>query len=386
MRISILSITAGGMSGGYAKHLGSLVPMLAMHPDVESVQLVRPNAQRPGGYGETRASKVINREVGRFYAPASRQPSRELVAALEEFEPDVLFIPNFRALFTDRWPVVAMVRNMETLDWNDVNDPIKHRIATRLRRIEGRLALRSAQRLIAVSGYVRDFLVEKWDVSPERVSMVYHGVDNPADFHEVAVRPRSLPDALQGFLFTAGSTKPSRGLEDLLAAIAGLPDPRPPLVVAGRAEPPFEGFEHELMTKADGISNGATIVWAGLLASPEMAWCYQHAELFVMTSRVEACPNIALEALSFGCPSIAADNKPLPEIYGDAAVYYEPRRPRSLAARLMELMERPDRRTALSDAARVRAKAFTWSRCAEGTAQALALAIRDWRQRTRAGH
>jgi glycosyltransferase involved in cell wall biosynthesis len=270
-----------------------------------------------------------------------------------------------------------MVRNMETLDWNDQNDPIRHRVATRLRRLEGHLAARSAQRLIAVSEYVREFLIEKWRVNPAMLSVVYHGVDDPDDVHESPAKPDSVPDFTR-FIFTAGSTKPSRGLEDLLAAVAQLPEPRPALVVAGRAEPPFGGYEQALRGRAQDISNGATIFWAGMLASHEMAWCYRHADLFVMTSRVEACPNIALEAMSFGCPSIAANNKPLPEMYGDAATYYQPRRPESLAGQITDLMRQPDRRAALSNAARARALGFTWSRCAEGTAQALTLAMSDW--------
>ncbi len=369
------------MSGGYAKHLARLVPLLATHPDVASLQLVRPRTTGRGAGSKSR-SELIDADVDRFYAPASRRPSRELSTVLAEFDPDVLFIPNFRALFTDRWPVVAMVRNMETLDWNDHNDPIRHRIATRLRRLEGHLATRSAQRLIAVSQYVRDFLTEKWHVSPQMVSVVYHGVDNPDDLPQPPAKPDSLPD-LPKFIFTAGSTKPSRGLEDLLAAIAQLPEPRPVLVVAGRAEPPFGGYEQALRGQAQTISKGATIFWAGMLPSHEMAWCYEHAELFVMTSRVEACPNIALEAMSFGCPSIAADNKPLPEIYAEAATYYQPRRPESLAAQMMELMRQPDRRAALSNSARARVQGFTWNRCAEATAQALALAISDWRRMKR---
>jgi glycosyltransferase involved in cell wall biosynthesis len=267
---------------------------------------------------------------------------------------------------------------METLDWNDRNDPIKHRIANRLRRLEGRLATRSAQRLIAVSGYVRDFLVQKWRLNPNRISVVYHGSDH-SNGAGLASKPRALPDAFPPFLLVAGSTKPSRGLEDMLAALAGLPEPRPPLVVAGSAEPPFGNYERLLKGRAHDLSKGAPIFWLGKLEPQEMAWCYQNALLFVMTSRVEACPNIALESMSFGCPSIAADNKPLPEMYSDAALYYHPRQPDSLTARLMELMKSADLRAALSRAGQARAQRFTWNQCAEATVQALGFAIEDWR-------
>ncbi len=64
------------------------------------------------------------------------------------------------------------------------------------------------------------------------------------------------------------------------------------------------------------------ICWTSSLNEKEMTWCYQNCSAFVMTSWVEACTNIALEAMSHGFISIAADNPPLPEILEDVAVYY----------------------------------------------------------------
>ena len=365
------------MSGGYAKHLAELVPRLAARPDIESLQLIMPQSTPVDDADHT--ADFRRTAVHRFYAPASRRPSRELLTVLREFGPDVLFVPNFRALFTREWPVVAMVRNMETLDWDDRHDPIAHRVANRLRRFEGRLAVKSSEGLIAVSEYVRHFLVSTWHVKPDRISVVHHGADIGSD-QQPAVRPMSLPQSLRGFLFTAGSTKPSRGLEDVLEALGRMPDPRPPLVVAGHAERLFGDYERALRKKADSLCRGATIHWTGLLPANELAWCYQHARVFVMTSRVEACPNIALEAMAFGCASVAADNRPLPEIYGDAAIYYKPRSAASLAAVLQELLQRPELGAELSANARARAGHFTWSRSAEGTAHALDIAVRSWRQ------
>lgn len=60
-------------------------------------------------------------------------------------------------------------------------------------------------------------------------------------------------------------------------------------------------------------------------------------EAFLMTSRVEACPNIALEAMAHGCLCIAADDLPLLKIVEDAAVFYPARNPQLLAQRVQNL-------------------------------------------------
>jgi glycosyltransferase involved in cell wall biosynthesis len=53
---------------------------------------------------------------------------------------------------------------------------------------------------------------------------------------------------------------------------------------------------------------------------------------------VEACPNIVLEAMSYECISISADNPPLPEIFGDVAVYYPSKKTNVLAMRIGDVL------------------------------------------------
>src|SRR5207244_1201704 len=119
-----------------------------------------------------------------------------------------------------------------------------------------------------------------------------------------------------------------RGLEDLLVA-AGDSKRIKPVVIAGADDTTVPGYARGLRQRA-----GSDVIWTGPLTDPEMAWCYDNCSTFVMTSRVEACPNVGLEALSHGCIVVSADNPPLPEIFGVAAVYYQARVPSSLTSQL----------------------------------------------------
>ena len=82
---------------------------------------------------------------------------------------------------------------------------------------------------------------------------------------------------------------------------------------------------------AEKLGVNSQIAWTGHLNAAEMSWCYSHCRLFLMTSRVEACPNIALEAMSHGAFCLAADNPPLPEFFQEAALYYRPKCGEALA-------------------------------------------------------
>ena len=94
-----------------------------------------------------------------------------------------------------------------------------------------------------------------------------------------------------------------------------------------------------------------------------------------MTSRVESFGMIAGEAMAHGCISISADNPCLPEIYGDAAMYYHPGDWKELSAKIKSAMSLDSvERTVFSNRAIAQAKKFSWDICAEKTVRELAKA------------
>jgi glycosyltransferase involved in cell wall biosynthesis len=91
-----------------------------------------------------------------------------------------------------------------------------------------------------------------------------------------------------------------------------------------------------------------------------------------MTSRVEACPNTLLEAMSHGCFCISTTSAPMPEFLGEAALYYSPGSGVALAGQLSQLSTLSTGDIArFRDGARARAQEFTWERTAERTVSVL---------------
>jgi glycosyltransferase involved in cell wall biosynthesis len=181
-------------------------------------------------------------------------------------------------------------------------------------------------------------------------------------------------------LFTAGSIRPARGLEDLLHALEALAarDRRPTLwiagTVAGAANRYYEALRLSIADR--GLAN--QVRWLGGLSRREMSWCFGNCDLFVMTSRVEACPNTALEAMSHGVLSASTRNRPMPEMFAGSADFYPAGNGMLLAesiARMLSLSvaERARR----SATARQRAAEYSWERAAEGTVRELRLAWRS---------
>ena len=94
-----------------------------------------------------------------------------------------------------------------------------------------------------------------------------------------------------------------------------------------------------------------------------------------MTSRVESFGMIGGEAMAHGCTCISADNPCLPELFGDAAVYYPPKDGKALSKAILKVLSRSDdKRREVSDLAKQRASQFSWDVCAEKTVSELAKA------------
>ena len=301
----------------------------------------------------------------------------QLRQEIRRVSPDVVFFPSNRWLDLGRIPSVSMVQSMLPMvmpfggnGWRDI-------VKNLMRLLYTWRAGKRANRVIAVSNYVQKFLIDTWHIAPERIGVIYHGV-NPPLAAEAQIMPNGIPGEWTGrFLFTAGSMHPYRGLDNVIKAMAinASQGVRPPLVVAGGADHTQLPYLKRMQNLAEKLGVQAQIAWVGQLNAAEMAWCYHHCQLFLMTSRVEACPNIALEAMSHGAFCLAADNPPLPEFFQGAALYYRPRCGEALAhAITAALAYSPERAAFLRMQARKRAGDFTWEKTTARTVHELELA------------
>lgn len=368
--MALVNLTRGGLSGGYKKYLQTLVPILAATERLELAMF------SPANMDLAPISSVRNE---RWPTDDEYRGFRALRGKLSDFAPDVVFIPTARYVDTP-FPTVVMVRNMEPLVLPFSGNSFADGMRNVARRYVARASCRKASRIIAVSGYVHDFLRDRWNVPPAKLAVVPHGVGEviPKLGH---VRPRSVKaDVGHQFIFAAGSVRPSRGLEDVIKAVALLRSRGADvdLVIAGTVSGSTEAYHGALRALSEASGIAEHVVWAGDLTPREMAWCFSNCRAFAMTSRVEACPNTVLEALSHGTLSVSSTLPPMPEFFGDGALYYKAGNEGELASRLAEIMALDDRaRDDLAGRARARAALFSWSDTARGTIAVLRTASRS---------
>ncbi len=225
-----------------------------------------------------------------------------------------------------------------------------------------------------------DFFTERWHILPEKVGVVYLGMEEPLDLSVLTVPARLHSFSEEAFLFTAGSIRPARGLEDIIQALAILSAQgcKRKLVIAGGIEPSMRFYKQRLDRMAAILDVSQQVLWADYLTPNEMAWCFLNCALFVMTSRVEACPNTALESMGYGCLCVTSDSSPMPEFFQDSALYYRAGDADDLARQVAVALEMGEKEKALlREDAKVRAGCFRWQHTAKETISQFELAIRQ---------
>lgn len=88
---------------------------------------------------------------------------------------------------------------------------------------------------------------------------------------------------------------------------------------------------------------------------------YRNAEVCVFASSCENLPNILLEGMAASLPIACSDRGPMPEVLGDAGVFFNPEDPASIAVALDSLVKDVGLRREYAHQARVRSGAYSWS-------------------------
>ncbi len=240
-------------------------------------------------------------------------------------------------------------------------------------------SLTVADQVVCVSEVTRQSVLGRFDVAPEKLTVVHHGVD-----HVLRHRPDRVTEQwldAQGlgetpFVLYAGSLDVRKNVQLVLDAVERLFDGgrRVTLVLAGQRWFGSNAVERRLQALRE---RGVDVRPLGYLADPVFYALMKRASVFVFPSRYEGFGLPPLEAMRLGVPTIVSTAGSLPEVCGDGALAVAPDDARGLADQLEALFEAPALRAQWSARALAHASAFTWAATAEATHAVYARATGD---------
>ncbi|SCF24892.1 glycogen synthase (ADP-glucose) [Micromonospora matsumotoense] len=183
-----------------------------------------------------------------------------------------------------------------------------------------RTAMESADAIVAVSaGMRRDVLTAYPAVNPDRVRVVYNGIDTAqyAPDHGTDVLDRLGIDPARPSVVYVGRITRQKGLPYLLRAARELPADTQLVLLAGAPDTPeiaaeVEGLVTELRANRSGV------VWvAEMLPKPEVIQVLTHATIFVCPSVYEPMGIVNLEAMACETAVVATATGGIPEVVAD---------------------------------------------------------------------
>ena len=116
--------------------------------------------------------------------------------------------------------------------------------------------------------------------------------------------------------------------------------------------------------------------YTGVVPHTELHSRYAQADLGLFASSCETFGQILVEMMSAGLPIACSNRSAMPELLGDAGVYFDPERPIDIAHALRTLINSPDLRAKLAKASYERVHAYSWQRCADETFGFLAQCVK----------
>lgn len=216
--------------------------------------------------------------------------------------------------------------------------------------------IRESQKIIAVSESTKKDLMTILRVPESKIVVIPEGVEEryvpqPLEMVEMAKKHYQTGDE---YLFTLSTLEPRKNQEALIKAYEVVREKYPnlKLLIGGRLRRDGQ------MPTTEGV------IAPGFIPNSDLPSLYTGCLAFVLPSLYEGFGLSPLQAMACGAPVAVSDISSLPEVVGDAGVYFDPNSVDSIAAGIIEAIQN---RATLRKKSLLQASKFTWKKTAEET-------------------
>ncbi len=224
-----------------------------------------------------------------------------------------------------------------------------------------------AARIITVSQYARQELLAETRCPPERVHVVYHGVDERfrpiANNERQRVRNQYLQPGEKALLLHIGHCAERKNVEGVLQAVALLRH-RGLAVRFLQIGGVFTSAQRHLV---ETLGIGEAVTQTPHVPNAELPPLYAAADVFVFSSFYEGFGIPLIEAMACETPVVCSDWELFREVCGDAALFVNPRDPQAIAQAIAQVLSDPVLAADLRQRGLERVRMFNWEKTARET-------------------
>ncbi|MFA7087956.1 MAG: glycosyltransferase family 1 protein [Patescibacteria group bacterium] len=294
---------------------------------------------------------------------------------------DLIHFPHFNVPILTPVKFVVTIHDLILTHFPTVRATTRSHFLYYIKNLAYRLvilsALRRSRKVITVSEFTKNDIINKFNIKPEKIKVIYEGVANLSKGrdslfvskldNEETLAQYHIPN---NFLLYVGNAYPHKNLEALLRVFSKLhvmyPDLR--LVLVGKKDYFYERIQETArafnLWQKGNINS--PVIFPGYVPDSQLEILYTEARAYVFPSLYEGFGLPPLEAMARNCPVISSDCASLPEVLGDAAIYFNPKDDLDMIDKIKYVLDN-NIQDDLRDRGRARAKKYNWWECARET-------------------
>lgn len=239
--------------------------------------------------------------------------------------------------------------------------PIVHRLGMVLYRFLMWWTHKKSKTIIVPSEFVAEDLADYQPFTAKKTRVIYEAADPP-----IKEASKELKGVKKPFIFHVGAPYPHKNLDKLVEAfnLIKRDSPQLRLVLPGKMKDQFKkDFEH--WVEASPVRDA--IIAPGFVDEAQLKWLYENAEAYVLPSLSEGFGLPGLEAMAHSCPLVSSKATCLPEIYGDAAEYFDPENIEDIATAITGVISDKNRQQELVSIGKKQLQRYSWQQTAQQT-------------------
>lgn len=230
---------------------------------------------------------------------------------------------------------------------HNVNEARRDRRDSLMNRLSLKMQYRMADHLFVHTEKMKDELVKEFGVARKAVTVIPYGINNAVPRMDLAPSEAKYRLGISGFEKTIlffGNMRPSKGIDDLLAAMEQLQaeDPHYRLIVAGQ---PIKGYDNSWQRTRRALrrleDSGSVILRNEFIPDNDISLYFAAADVVALPYTDIFQSGVLFLAYSFGLPVVATDVGSLKDeiIEGRTGFLCRPRDPASLAGAIRKYFE-----------------------------------------------
>lgn len=231
-------------------------------------------------------------------------------------------------------------------------------------------ALKQAQVIITISDFSKSELIKYYHADPQKIAVIHNGYNNELfNFEPKAEKLSAILETYgieRPYIFYVGRLEKKKNIAKLIEAYAlarqnfGI---KQKLYLIGDASYGYDEIKY--LINEFGVDR--YVVTTGWIEESHLPFIFKGGDAFVFPSKYEGFGIPLLQAMAAGTPIVASNVASIPEIAGDAALYFNPDDAFDMAEKIAKIIQNEDTKQNLIKAGIKRSQDFSWDNCAKAT-------------------